>query len=498
MPRRRPVSLGHPARYVAGAFAVAIVIGTVLLRLPVSGRGGRAVGWLDAWFTSTSAVCVTGLAVVDTGQAWSWFGLAVITALVQVGGIGIMTMASLVALLVSRRLGMRARRLTQTETGAIPSGELRQVLFAVIVLSLAVEIVVAAALAFRLTTAYDKEPVVAISSGVFHSVMAFNNAGFGLRADSLMAYVTDVWVNVPVMVAVVLGGLGFPVLVELWRRRQEGGPTGRRLAHLPTLPLPRWNPVVAMWASGPPAGGPAVGDDTTGNGAPRPLVRTRVSLHTRLTLAVTLILLVIGTLAMLALEWDNPATLGPLGAGDKLLASTFQSVSSRTAGFNTIDIGAMNNTTWLAFDVLMFIGSGAASTGGGIKVTTFGVLVLACVAEARGERNVTFSGRRLSAAVVRQALAITVVGGLVVGGVVTLLEARNPISLDQALFEAVSAFGTVGMSTGITASLDTLSQTAIIVLMFFGRVGTATLGAALVLRARDRLYEYPEERPLVG
>lgn len=443
---RRPF-VARPARLVASAFAMATVVGTVLLALPVSSRRG-SIPPIDALFTATSAVCVTGLTVLDTGTTWSTFGVVVIVVLAQVGGLGIMTLATLIALILSRRLGMRSRSMAQAETGAVPSGELRRVLIGVAVSALVVEAVVAVALATRFWLIDRGNPLGAVGDGVFYAVMAFNNAGFGLRPDNLTAYVTDWWVNVPIMVAVVIGGLGFPVLIDLTRRRRR------------------------PW---------------------------RLSLHTRLTIAVTAILLVVGALTVLAFEWGNPGTLGPLAVPDKLLASSFASVSARTAGFNTVDIGAMRETTWLFTDFLMFVGSGSASTGGGIKVTTLAVLVLVSVAEVRGERDVTWRDRMLPDVVVRQALAVTLIALAVVGAVTTFLLARQPaFTLDRVLFEVLSAFGTVGLSTGITPLLDDPSKLVLAALMFFGRVGPVTLAAAFVLRTHDRLYQLPEERPLVG
>jgi trk system potassium uptake protein len=445
-------TLQHPARLVAEAFGIAVVIGTALLALPIASNGDR-IPLVDAFFTATSAVCVTGLAVVDTGTAWSPFGIVVLLVLVQVGGLGIMTLASIVAIALSRRLGMHARRLTQAEAGSIPPGELKRVLKGVAWFSLVVELSVALALTVRFRVAYGMDGLQAAGQGIFHSITAFNNAGFALRSDNLMPYVTDVWINVPVMTAIVIGGLGFPVLVELTRRRfMDRSERAHR----------------------------------------------RLSLHTNLTLLMTAVLLLAGFFAVLVFEWGNTNTIGGLDTPDKLLASMFQSVTTRTAGFNTIDTAGIRETTGLFTNLLMFVGSGSASTGGGIKVTTVAVLTLICVAEIRGERDVVWARRRILTSVQRQAVAVTLISIAVVGGVTTLLLMRQPFQLEEALFEATSAFGTVGLSRGITPQLDTVSRVVIAGLMFFGRVGPATLGAAFVLRTRDRLFEYPEETPLVG
>ncbi len=438
----------HPARAVTLAFAGLIGLGTVALRLPATHRPGVDVDVLTALFTATSAVTVTGLSRVDVGATWNGGGLVVLVVLVQLGGLGVMTLASLVALALSDRLGLRARRLTAGEFGAVAPGELRRLLGAVAVVAFAVEASAAVVLAAWLWLRHGEPLGEALWWGVFHSVMAFNNAGFGLAADNLTRFVGDPVVNVVVAAAVVVGGLGFPVLVELWRTRC------RRLR---------------TW-----------------------------SLHTKLTLAVSGVLVVAGTVGVLVFEWSNPRTLGPLPATDKLLAGLFHGVSPRTAGFNTVDIGALTEDTWLLMVPLMFVGSGAASTGGGIKVTTLAVLVLACWAELRGDPSVTAFRRRLDPVVIRQALTVTVVSLVLVGLAVATLLKVSSIPLDRTLFEAVSAFGTVGLSTGITGTYDWRGQTVLGVLMFLGRVGPVTLGAALVLRRRTRLYEYPEGRPLVG
>lgn len=446
----RGLATRHPARLVVIGFAVLVSAGFVLLLLPWSKQDGVRVPLVDTFFTAVSAGCVTGLTVVDTGTTWSGFGQGVIVALAQIGGIGIMTLLAALVILLRQRLGLAARSLTRAESGAMTGGELRGVLRAVLLWSFAVEGMLALVLTLRFSSAYDQDLGTAAWQGIFYAVMAFNNAGFGLDAQNLVPYVTDWIVCVPIMVAVVIGGLGFPVLVELVARVR--------------------------------------GDD----------LRSRWSLHTRLTLVVSAVLVVAGTVAFLWFEWTNPSTFGPLTPAQKLLAASFQSVSSRTAGFNTVDIGAMRQDSWVFDSLLMFVGSGSASTGGGIKVTTLAVLVLAFVAEAKGSRDVVVWDRRIPERVTRQALSVTIVSLGVVGMVITALLARNDLDLSQTLYETVSAFGTVGLSTGITPSLDDPSKLLVCALMFFGRVGPATLAAALAMRQANQLTTFPEERPLVG
>lgn len=451
----------HPARLVVGGFASAVVLGTALLSMPLSTRTGVHVGIVDTYFTATSAVCVTGLTTVDTGTTWTLFGTVVIGVLAQIGGLGIMTVASLVALSLSRRLGIRTRRLMLVEAGSIEPGDLRSVLQGILLFAGTVEVVVTVLLSLRFWTHYDMGLATALGHGAFTSVMAFNNAGFGLASDSLSRFVHDWFVNGPVMVAVVVGGLGFPVLVELLDRHRAGYRSWRRNERHPARPQ-------------------------------------RLTLHTRLTLVMTAALLLTGLVVFAALEWTNSATLGAFDVPQKLLAAMFHSVSTRTAGFNTVDIGSMRETTWVITDLFMFTGSGSASTGGGLKVTTVAVLVLVCLAEARGDEAPSFAGRTVPGAVLRQAVTVTLVSIAAAGFVTTFLLAANPLRLDTALFEAVSAFGTVGLSTGVTASVSTASKLLLSCMMFFGRVGPLTLSYAFVTRARSRRFHFPEERPLVG
>lgn len=444
-PRKR--LLRHPAQIVVLGFAAAIFVGTVLLTLPVARRGPGGASLVEALFTATSAVCVTGHIVVDTPEYWSTFGQVVILALIQIGGFGIMTVASLLILLTTRRLGLQSRLTAAAETRHLGIGDVRAVLLGVAVVSLAFEAVVAVMLTARLATAYDEPLGQAAYHGVFHAVSAFNNAGFSLYSDNLMGFASDALICLPIAVAVICGGLGFPVLLEL--RRQLRRPR-------------RW------------------------------------SLHSKLTIGMTVVLLVGGTLFTLASEWANRTTLQPLDGGEKLLASFFHSVAARTAGFNTLDVGQLDDATLLGTDALMFIGGGSAGTAGGIKVTTFVLLLFVILAEVRGEGTVHVFDRRISGRVQRQALTVALLSvAAVIIPTVVLLEITE-FSLDQVLFEVVSAFATVGLSTGITADLTPAGQLILVVLMFVGRLGPITLASALALRERRRLYELPEGRPIIG
>lgn len=441
------LGMHNPGRTVVAGFAAGILVGTLLLLLPIARSGPGGARPLEALFTATSALCVTGLAVVDTATYWSAFGQVTILVLIQAGGFGIMTLASLLGLLISRRLGLGSRMLAAAETKSVGLGDVRTVLLGVARISLTVEAVTALVLSVRFATAYDHGVGTSVWLGVFHAVSAFNNAGFALFSDSLIGFATDPWICLPIAAAVILGGLGFPVVLELLRQHRRPG---------------RW------------------------------------SIHTKLTLVMTAVLLVGGTLFMTIAEWANPRTLGALDPAGRVLAGFFQAVMPRTAGFNSVDTGAMNTGTLLGTDVLMFIGGGSAGTAGGIKVGTFAVLLLAIVAELRGDPDVNLFDRRLSATTIRQALAVAL---LSVAGVVAptmAIAMTSPYTLDQILYEVVSAFATVGLSTGITADLAPGHQLILIVLMFAGRLGPVTFASALVLREHGRLFRRPEGRPLIG
>lgn len=444
---RRRRRLRHPSQLVVGSFALAVAVGTLLLWLPVARAEEGSAPFLTALFTATSAVCVTGLVVVDTPSYWSGFGEAVILTLIQLGGFGLMTFASLLGLLVSRRLGLSSRLNPEIHMKTVGSGDVRSVLVGVARISVAIESAVALVLAVRFMSSYDESPGRALYLGLFHAVSAFNNAGFALYSDSLVGFATDAWVVLPVIAAVVVGGLGFPVLYELAREYR-----GAR----------------------------------------------RLSLHTKLVLSSTAFLLAAGTLFVTANEWGNDATLGSLDLRGKLMNGFAQAVMPRTAGFNTLDIGAMRESSWLGLDVLMFIGGGPAGTAGGIKVTTFAVLVFVVWSEARGNPHVHVFDRTIGHRAQAQALTVVLLGiTCVVAGTWSILELTD-FSTDQVLFEVVSAFGTVGLSTGITGDLPDAAQLVVVALMFVGRVGPVTLVAGLALRESRGSMGYPEGRPIIG
>jgi trk system potassium uptake protein len=445
--RGRGTVLSHPAQYIVVTFLAAILVGTVLLMLPVASRSPGRVSLVTALFTSTSATCVTGLVVVDTAGHWTGFGQVVILLLIQVGGLGIMTLSSLLVIVLSRRLGIRHRLIAAAQTGTLRLGDVRSLVVAVVKMTAAVEVAVAALLLIRFWLTHHESFDRSAYLAVFHAVSAFNNAGFALFNDSLIAYQTDTVMLLVIAAAIVVGGLGFPV----WRQ----------IAAHPRQPG-RWD------------------------------------VHSKVTVLATVGLITLGWALFSWFEWTNGDTLGSLSTKDSAVNGLFQSVTTRTAGFNAVDIGALRDTSHLLTTILMFIGGGSGSTAGGIKVTTFALLGWVMWAEVRGERDVNVFRRRVPTDVQRQALTVALLAVGAAVGASLLLLALSPFELTDVVFEAVSALGTVGLSTGITPSLTTPARLVVIVLMFVGRVGPPTLFAALVLRERERLYRHPEERIIIG
>jgi Trk-type K+ transport system membrane component len=358
-----------------------------------------------------------------------------------------MTLSSLVAMLLSRRLGLTARLRAQAETNAINPGDVRRVVIGVALISLVAEAVATVVLTWRFAVDEDVDIAEAFYRGVFHAVSAFNNAGFSLFDNSLEAFVGDWWLCLTIGLAVIAGGIGFPVWTEL---------------RTSLLHPRRW------------------------------------SLHTKLTVGTTLVLLVVGTVVIAVNEWSNPGTLGSLNGPDRLLASWFQSVTPRTAGFNSLDYSQMREGSLFFTDVLMFIGGGSASTAGGVKVTTLGLLGFVVWAEVRGDPDVNAFGSRIPDLAQRQAVTLVMLAGGVITAATLAVVVMGDLGLSSALFEVISAFSTVGLSTGVTGQIGVPAQAVLVVLMFVGRVGPITLFAALVLREHRRLYRLPQERPIVG
>lgn len=417
------------------------MLGALALMLPISTTA--PITWSDAAFTATSGVTVTGLAVLDTGGDFTVFGQAVIAFLIQLGGLGLMTFAVLILSMLGVPLGFTHHlylREDLNQTSATDLFELTKVIFRVVLLF---ELVGAALLAFVFVPEFGWSQ--GLWQSFFHAISAFNNAGFALFPDSLSRWVGNPVINIVVPLLFILGGLGFTVATDIWRKR-------------------KWH---------------------------------RFALHTKLMLAGTGALLVWSTTAFAVMEWNNPATLGHLDWSARLWASWFQAASTRTAGFNTVDIGGLTDGTTLMFMTLMVIGAGSTSTGGGIKVTTFIVLLLATFAFFKRHQNVDVFGRRLGADQVMKVLALSMVSVLLIlFALFVMLLFHEGEFLDLA-FETVSAFGTVGLSRGVTGDFDAAGRIVIMFIMFVGRVGPLTLGFLLATRRPKRM-SYPSGTVYLG
>ncbi|PWR09739.1 ATPase [Micromonospora acroterricola] len=438
----------NPVRLVPFGFLVPILLGTGLLMARWATVDHQRPPLVTALFTATSAVSVTGMAVTDTPNYWSGWGLVVITLLTQLGGLGILTVAALVILVVSRQLGLRNRLLVQAETAEFGIGDVGRLLRRIAVTVFACEAVMTALVAGRLWLTYDYPPGRALWSGVFHAIQAFNNGGFALYSEGLLAFDRDPWVSLPLAFGAIVGGLGFPALFEAVREWRE--PAG--------------------WA-----------------------------VATKLTIWGSVALLLFGFAGLLAAEWTNVSTIGTYDVGGKVLASFTQIALSRTGGFSVLDVTALQEESYPLLIVLMFIGGGSASTAGGIKVSTFFLLAFTIWAELRGEPDVTVGHRRVATASQRQAITVALLSvALVAAGTMALLLLTEGVRFVAALFEVTSAFSTTGLSVGLAGTLPASGQLILTVLMFIGRVGPLTLGSAIALNTRRRLYRYPQEQPIVG
>ena len=442
---RRPPS---PWQVLILGFAVLIGIGTLLLLLPVSTAAGRSTSPLEALFTATSAVCVTGLVVLDTATHWSPFGQVVILALIQVGGFGFMTGSTLILLLlVGRRTRLRDRMAAQASTGASDLGSVTSLVRRIAVFTIAAE-AIGAALLVAAFLGRGMDAGQAGWWGLFHAVSAFNNAGFDLVGDfqSLTPFASDPLVLVPIGVLIVLGGIGFAIVGDVAAKR-------------------RWS---------------------------------RLALETKIVLVTTIALLVVGTAAIGIFEWDNGATLGALPVEQRPLNALFESVTLRTAGFSAIPTGDLVEASLFVVMALMFIGGASGSTAGGIKVNTFSILLVAIVSTARGRPSAEAFGRRIPHILIYRALSVALLSIAVLFVVSLGLELTSGGSFVEVMFEAVSAVGTVGASTGITPSLPDPARLIVIGAMFIGRLGTLTLVLALTARQRPTAYRPAVESIRIG
>lgn len=431
-----------PAQYLVSGYFVIIMIGSLLLMLPAATTDGQGLGAVDAVFTATSATCVTGLIVVNTKEAFTIFGSTVIMLLIQIGGLGIMSMSTLFAFIVGKKISLKERLIIQEDLNQYQiSGMVRLVQY-LLGFTFAIEGTAAAILFLRLSQDYPFWRSVYLS--IFHAVSAFNNAGFDLFGNSLENFTGDVTINFVIMTLIILGGIGFGVMMEAYNR----------------------------------------------------IKFKKTTLQTKIVVVMTLALLIFGFFVFFILEYNN--TLAGLPLLDKTLGAMFLSVTPRTAGFNTVPTGALKHSSLFLIIVLMFIGASPGSTGGGIKTTTFGVILVTMKNMITGKEDMEIYNRRFEKQIVYKAFTITMLAAGLVILVTTLLLIIEDFEFIDALFETVSAFGTVGLSTGITGQLSDISRVLITITMFAGRVGPLTLAVAIGEKQRKGTYHYPTEKVMVG
>lgn len=435
-----------PAQILVFGFAAVIFIGAILLTLPISSRDGHALPFLDALFTSTSATCVTGLVVRDTATQFSLFGQLVMLSLIQIGGLGFMVISTIIAVILGRRINLRERLIIKEALNQISLSGMVALVRQVVILTLSIEMTGALLLSLRFVPQFGWAR--GLYYGLFHSVSSFNNAGFDLMGGfrSLTGYVTDPLVSLTVAFLIILGGLGFTVMAELLRTHRF----------------------------------------------------RELTLHTKLVMVTTGVLLAAGTLLFLILEWTNAKTIGGLPLGGKVLASFFQSVTPRTAGYNTVPIGDMRAASLFIMVILMFIGASPASTGGGVKTSTIAALTAAVWSTVRGSEDVNVFRRKLPTDIIIRSLAIVMISLALLVTLTVVMATFEPYAFIRILFETTSAFGTVGLTTGITPDVTPLSKIILIILMYSGRVGPMTLAAAMAQRSQKSALKYPEGRIIVG
>lgn len=448
-------SLLRPSRLILISFAALIATGTALLLLPQS-HVQKPLSFIEALFTATSATCVTGLTVIDISTRLSLFGQIVVLILIQTGGLGIITFSTFFIYLLSRRLSIRNREVLLQSLSQHPVKDMGKLLLTVFQVTGVIEALGAACLWLRMRQ--DVPGIRAVYLACFHSVSAFCNAGFSLFPDSLIRYGDDVIVTMTVMVLIVLGGIGFIVLFDIHRAWQA-------------------------WRHG---------------------MRFKISYHSRIVLITSGLLIAVGAVLLACCEWSNALRFCSPKA--KVLAPLFQSVSARTCGFNTLDLGGVTDASLLVLTILMFIGASPASTGGGIKTSTVAVLFAMVRAHLRGHEDINLRNRRIPPEIIFRAVSVAFCSAVVIGIAVLVLmlcengAAAHPqsrLGFIELLFEAVSAFGTVGLSTGITASLHEPSRIVLILLMYIGRVGPLLLAIELAGEMRKPPYRLPEEENIL-
>ncbi|CAM4232766.1 TrkH family potassium uptake protein [Saccharibacillus endophyticus] len=447
---RNPLLRLNPPQVLAVGFLIMILAGSGLLYLPAASSSGESMPYLDAVFMAASATCVTGLSVLNPGVDLTTFGQLVIIGLVQVGGLGFMTVATLIALVFRRRITFRERLILQETLSQHSTEGIIRLIRKVMLYALVIETVGALLLFTRF--AFEMPLGQAAYFGAFHSISIFNNAGFDLfgaiegRAGSLMHYVDDPFVNLIAMPMILLGGIGFIVIADL-------------------LDFPQ---------------------------------KRKLSLHSKVVLAMTGLLVVVGAVVIFIFEFSNPATLKSLDTSGKIFASVFQSITSRSAGMMTLDIAGMRQATQFFMVIMMFIGAAPGSAGGGIKVTTFAILIGAVWAMIRGKQDIVFFRYRIGSDRVYKAITFSLLSFLLIVVAAMILSATENFSFLGILFETTSAYATAGISMGLTSQLTPFGQFMIIMLMFVGRLGPITLAFTLTPRMDNEPFRYPEGKVTIG
>ncbi|WP_454129175.1 MULTISPECIES: TrkH family potassium uptake protein [Microbacterium] len=455
----RELAMASPSRFAVLVFLALILLFTALFSLPAASADGTRTPFADALFTAVSTICVTGLSTVDMATHWSAFGHVIVYIGVNVGALGVLTLASILGLVISKRLGLRAKLIAAGDSNPMRAhggpvnegqtvrlGEVGQLLATVALSTLVIEAVLAVLL-FPAMLASGVEPLTAVWESLYYSAMSFTNTGFTPNVGGVAAFADNYFFLTVLMAGVFLGSIGFPVIYTLWKHHFH---------------VRRW------------------------------------SLHAKLTLITTTTLFVAGAAVFLLLEYNNPKTFGSMEAWDTTFQAFFLSAMTRSGGFAVVDVGELHGSSLVVGSMLMFVGGGSASTAGGIKVTTLAVLALAVFSEARGRQSVEAFGRRIPSDVQRVALSVVAWGSTIVAISTITIAQITQADIAEVLFDVISGFGTVGLSTGLTAELPDAAVYVLAATIFMGRVGTVTLAAAVAATSRSQHYSLPVERPIVG
>lgn len=455
----RDLTTASPARFAVLVFVTLILLFTALFSLPAAAANGQQTPLADALFTAVSTICVTGLSTVNMYSDWSPLGRVITYVGVNVGALGVLTLASILGLVISKRLGLRAKLIAAGDSNPLRAhggpvnegqtvrlGEVGQLLRTVALSTLVIEAALTV-LIYPSLVIGGIDPLVALWEAPYYAAMAFTNTGFVPNAEGLAPFAQDYFLLTVLMIGVFLGSIGFPVIFTLWRHW--------------------WR--FRLW-----------------------------SLHAKLTIITTVVLFFAGAGVILLLEYDNPATFGSMDAWDTTFQAFFLSAMTRSGGFSVVEVGDLNGATLVVGSMLMFVGGGSASTAGGIKVTTLAVLALAVWSEAKGRPSVQAFGRRIPSDVQRVALSVVAWGATIVALSTVTISRITDAPIEYVLFDVISGFATVGLSTGLTAELPDPAVYVLAVTMFMGRIGTVTLAAAVAASSRSQLYALPVERPIVG